>query len=473
MNTQGRQLPLETLRNAIADGLWTLSANDVPSTCTRLGLAEGTIEEAFRSKRQYVRSRIVSMSESELLALARAIIREYDIPALSDFVSELTTHAEFRITDLTRRTILEALDSVDELFGNSAVMDGLGTLAPNWQKASTYSLSFEATLASDVEQHYLRNRDLSNSQLLELCGALTCSQARFFSLLELVTSPLSRKGIEQEKLAQALNEPLAADGFELKVTGQMSRHPIYSVRRLLGGVKGAAKNLIFASVNVKPDLVFVDAINNDVAIVNDSDALIYDRFLQETGLTWVELNAWWADLQGLENNESSRRTLYLHLRDAVLSANSPGEYALFQTYYKHFVPLLAQDLPALIPQVYLHFDPRTAIQRDSNPVLARQRMDLLLLLDHGTRIVIEVDGKHHYAEGAHASPSRYGAMAAEDRKLRLQGYEVYRFGAAEFSDTARSERGWTVGPISEGLVVDFLERLFQKHPLRRTHTPNS
>ncbi len=31
------------------------------------------------------------------------------------------------------------------------------------------------------------------------------------------------------------------------------------------------------------------------------------------------------------------------------------------------------------------------------------------------------------------SSSRYATMVAEDRRLRLTGYEVYRFGGAEFN----------------------------------------
>lgn len=46
----------------------------------------------------------------------------------------------------------------------------------------------------------------------------------------------------------------------------------------------------------------------------------------------------------------------------------------------------------MIPQVYLHYDPRTRIQRGDKQVLARQRMDLLLLLNHGVRVVIESMG---------------------------------------------------------------------------------
>ena len=48
-------------------------------------------------------------------------------------------------------------------------------------------------------------------------------------------------------------------------------------------------------------------------------------------------------------------------------------------------------------------------------------MDFLLLLPHRQRVVIEVDGKQHYADGDVARPERYAAMVAEDRNLRLTG----------------------------------------------------
>ncbi|MFF9410414.1 hypothetical protein ACF1B0_33540 [Streptomyces anandii] len=56
--------------------------------------------------------------------------------------------------------------------------------------------------------------------------------------------------------------------------------------------------------------------------------------------------------------------------------------------------------PPLLPQAYLHFDPFTERQRQilNKPRrLARECMDFLLLLPGGVRIVIEVDGKYHYA----------------------------------------------------------------------------
>ena len=92
-------------------------------------------------------------------------------------------------------------------------------------------------------------------------------------------------------------------------------------------------------------------------------------------------------------------------------------------------------MPALIPQVYLHLDPRTSIT--AGDVLARQRMDFLMLLPNEHRVVIELDGKQHYSTASgKASPKLYGEMMAEDRRIRLAGYEVYRFGGAEMEDTA-------------------------------------
>ena len=65
--------------------------------------------------------------------------------------------------------------------------------------------------------------------------------------------------------------------------------------------------------------------------------------------------------------------------------------------------------------------------------LLRFWMDFLLLLPHGQRVVLEVDGSHHYAspDGRRPDPARYADGVRGDRDLKLAGYEVFRFGAAE------------------------------------------
>jgi len=50
-------------------------------------------------------------------------------------------------------------------------------------------------------------------------------------------------------------------------------------------------------------------------------------------------------------------------------------------------------------------------------------MDFLLLFSAHERIVLEVDGQQHYSENNMVKPSLYAEMVAEDRRLRLLGYE--------------------------------------------------
>ncbi|WP_143466811.1 hypothetical protein [Lentzea kentuckyensis] len=67
-------------------------------------------------------------------------------------------------------------------------------------------------------------------------------------------------------------------------------------------------------------------------------------------------------------------------------------------------------------------------------------MDFLLLLPHGRRIVVEVDGSHHYATDGRADPVRYAETMRGSRDLSLSGYEVVRFGAAELRDEGEARR---------------------------------
>jgi very-short-patch-repair endonuclease len=221
----------------------------------------------------------------------------------------------------------------------------------------------------------------------------------------------------------------------------------------VSGVPRPIKNLIFAADGPKPDLVLSDALDNTIEIVENADkCLVYDLPIPQTGLLWTHLVEWWAKKHNLPFPEkSTEHNLFFRLEES-LSPNSPPEILLFETYFKHFHRKLGERLPALVPQVYLHYDPKTLKQLKERKPLPRQRMDFLILFSNSERVVIEVDGKHHYADGDKASPQKYSEMVAEDRKLRLQGYEVYRFGGYELRE-----------PNGQELIASFFEQLFKKH----------
>lgn len=140
---------------------------------------------------------------------------------------------------------------------------------------------------------------------------------------------------------------------------------------------------------------------------------------------------WWR-FEGDDDADERARALNLHGRLLASLAEGPEQLILktYATLYKRF----GFDIPALLPQVYLHYDPY-AKRPDRISPLERQRMDFLLLVPQRRRIVIELDGQQHYADDAgRPSPKRYAEMMREDRKLKISGYEVYRFGGYELSD---------------------------------------
>lgn len=227
--------------------------------------------------------------------------------------------------------------------------------------------------------------------------------------------------------AQRIVEDLPAPDLE----GLISRG------RGVRGVDGALKNLIFAADGPKPRIVLKDAINNIIEIVEGADrCLVYDRPLPQAqdGLTWGELLLWWQSrTPGVSGDpRDAARNLYKRLARSI---GSPAEATMFRAYGHRYGSVDGETAPALIPQVYLHYDPYTSreLAAMEGQELPRQRMDFLLLPSQRRRIVIEVDGKQHYSDNDRPSPKRYAEMVAEDRRIRLAGYEVYRFAGIEMT----------------------------------------
>jgi hypothetical protein len=302
------------------------------------------------------------------------------------------------------------------------------------------------------EPHPYRNPgDWTPEHLFAKLGAYECSDRRFALFLEgLASSDVRPDESAQRRFVTRVNGVLRGCGVELRETEPIGGYPSFSVVSLGEGVSGRPKNLIFASP-VKPDLRFRDAVNNDIEIVSGADqVLVYDRPINADGLRWRELQAWWAECEGKQDAEA-KRTLYKRLCDS-LPKTSPPQQFLFRTFFETFgreVP----ELPVLLPEVWLHWDPKTVRERGAQ-ALARFRMDFLLLLPRGHRVVIEVDGQHHFAdESGRASPARYADMMAADRELRLVGYEVFRFGAAELDGSDKAKH----------TVRRFFFALFKKH----------
>ena len=303
-----------------------------------------------------------------------------------------------------------------------------------------FALAFgsnESSLRGRIEQHVLRNPgDWSAEYLFDELGAIDeAGDARFARFLEgLASADVVPDADAQRRVVDAVNPQLRAAGAELRETGEDGGYPVFTVTSTRAA-SGRPKNLIFAST-ARPDIRIVDAINNDIEILSDPGKfLVYDRPTQE-GVLWRDLQAWWKDTWNLSSDEEAKNTLYDRLL-ASLPENSPPQRNLFKAY--HYIHAGAVPrLPALLPEVWLNWDPKTIRERGPQAML-NFRMDFLLLLPHGHRVVLEVDGATHYSTNGHPDAAVYAKGARADRELKLARYEVYRFGATELQNTGKAE----------------------------------
>jgi hypothetical protein len=433
--------------------------DELPAICSQLGIPS-PIPEGSKRERMYA-SFDATLDEA-LPGVARQLIARFAPPrSLRNEIQELLWADEPGppIPKRFRREIAQSLEASD-LYIDAEKFDDLITSL--FDIEDTPPLDFfdarRKSLRAQINQHVYRNPgDWTPEDLFERLGAYECSARRFCLFLEgLASADVRPDEASQRWFIERVNESLRPCGVSLRETGTNEGYPVFAIVPHGVGPAGRAKNLIFASSD-KPDLRFRDAVNNDIEIVSNADrVLIYDRPIGAEGLRWSDLQAWWAERERLEDPEQAKQTLYRRLRKS-LPSNSPPQLLLFEAFFKKFGRAVPH-LPALLPEVWLHWDPKTAAERGAD-ALARFRMDFLLLLPRGPRVVIEVDGKHHYADQqGRASAQRYAAMMVSDRELRLAGYEVFRFGAAELDDEGQSK----------AMVGEFFAALFKRYGVSMT-----
>lgn len=442
-------------------------------------------------KQRYLRKVTSAATDQEIIQAARQIINSYPgtrgkpsstiLQQIQDHLWWIESQGVQQITNVTRYKFAEGLEGV-QFWGRLSLRDFFASIIPSElneirlheliigrdgqiyreqldisaifktrEESSKPSLSTSVgpfPFGADSYKYSL----VGSANLLRQLELIKWADQRFCLLVERMVHPEVQPPSKQQSLVARFNPWLQQDGFELREEGRQGGLPVYKVRRRTAGVSGTPKYIIFASVGSKPDIVIDDAVNMDIRVVRHAEqCLVYDQPPPGGDLTWKMLVEWWSKREGLNSaDQAIRRKFGGRLRNSL---QSEPERIFFDTYFKVFKPLLGDDLPALLPQVYLHYDPRKQSER-ATPILARQRMDFLMLLRDANRIVIEIDGIHHYSdENGYASPSRYAAMVAEDRRIRSLGYEVYRFGGAEFTDPELARKN----------IASFFSELLRNH----------
>ncbi|GAA5658242.1 hypothetical protein Brsp06_04626 [Brucella sp. NBRC 13694] len=391
-----------------------------------------------------------------------AVLGDLSQKAIADFALSLALRLnDFHLDEAARRVLEEHTPPITEItrrdiakeFGHD--LSGDRPLIDMIERHFVISSPFDdmlGTSGNSLRDKIIRHmvhyeRDWTVEFLFEQIGAFQCSRARFARLLCDAVHPLARRGDEQIEIVERLNKILSRDRYHLVRAGEESGYPVYELEPIRRGVDGQAKNLVFASRGPKPEIGFADAINNDIVILSGQEnCLVYDRPLGTGGLLWAELVDWWRTHPECKGTEPARE-LGVRLGQSLAS---DGERNLFAAYFKGFRDRMGPALPALIPQVYLHYDPAIVKLLRHRLPLPRQRMDFLLLLPQRQRIVIEVDGSQHFSNNGEPSLAVYADMVSADRELRLAGYEVFRFGSNELVRGDHPDR-----------LTLFFERLFR------------
>lgn len=76
-------------------------------------------------------------------------------------------------------------------------------------------------------------------------------------------------------------------------------------------------------------------------------------------------------------------------------------------------------------------------------------MDFVMLPLDGRRIVLEVDGDTHRTTDQRPDPKVYAGTVQSDRRLRINGYDTYRFGASELVGDQSASATAAVFPQTE------------------------
>ncbi|MBK5516687.1 hypothetical protein [Pseudomonas sp. TH10] len=424
----------------------------IPELLFKLGLDDCT---EYDSKRRHLQKAVEAAGDVQIVAAAQRALEligfeVHERDQLQELVWDDGTAPV--IPGRYRRELAEKLNAIDLYMERDAFEQVLNEFWRIDTMSFVNLIRPTPTLRQEIVRHYIENPDWDAVTLFDKLGAFQSSHPRFKRFVEaLASSRVLPNEPAQRKFIEIVNDILKACGVHVVVGVGEDAFLTASLAYVGAGKQSSPKNLIFASTT-KPDLRLGNALDNDIEVMSDPrDVLIYDRPIGSSGLLWRDLQAWYSQAFGVEENQA-KKNLYRRL-EASLPKSSPPQALAFSSFFKAFTTAIP-DLPVLLPEVWFHWDPQT-VSRRGKEALLRSRMDFLLLLPGGVRVVIEIDGKHHYSDAnGRPNPRLYAEMMAADRALRLVGYEVYRFGAYELGQ-----------PNAEEVLIAFYRSLFERYSL--------
>ncbi|MFE7369533.1 AbiJ-related protein [Streptomyces anulatus] len=441
------------LREAVDAVVWGLQPYS-HRQLTELGAAHGLPmpRQDAGSKSQRLEACLAAITDDELQQVAQRLLKSPQISvrgaerfALEDAVWELGPVIE--ILGRVRRDVAQAIDLSQLIHSQDRfeqMLDRFWVLDND--PVAIWTGSSRTSRRALIHQYVFRNPgDWSAEDLFENLGVYEAGSTRFSRFLEGLVDPASLPdAAAQQRIVEMVNPELAAAGIRLERAGDRDGYPYFQLVRIGPGIARRPKTLVFATT-VKPDIRLASVVDNSVEVLQGADhVLVYDLPVGPDGLRWHNLQQWWQEKNGIGNEKEAKRDLYNRLLRSMPDDNVSPQRDFFRCYHEIHGARVS-DLPALLPEVWLHWDHKTVQQRGVQ-ALTNHRMDFLLLLPNNHRVVLEIDGRHHYANS-----EAYEKTVRGDRSLKLRGYEVYRFSSTELNQSQ-------LGPLLEQFFTDLFDR---------------
>ncbi|MEU6680994.1 hypothetical protein [Streptomyces sp. NPDC046925] len=460
----GGQVDLAGLRELIDETVVRCYAmvghRDIPALCAALGMPAPPPRSDSRtgqdhSKHERLAASLRAVRDEDLPAVAKAVLAGQPVSAaqrnrLQDILWQAAAGIE--IPGRTRRELAAALPLEDYVRYADQFLDMLASLwildddgVGGWGGP-------DRTLRAEIVRHVVGHNDWDAEHLFGELGCFTAPHPRFGRFLEaLAAAATLQSEPAQRRFVEMANEHLQPIGALLQEVGEEDGYPLFALVATGQAAARRPRQVIFATL-AKPDIRVSSVLDGDLEVLDRAERageiLVYDRVVGDEGLRWRDLMAWWQAKRSIASAGEARETLLERMRSSV-PGESRGQDNLGRLYYDIYQDKL-DDLPALLPEVWLHWDHRTIRQRRDH---AQQsiRMDFLMLLPGRRRVVLEVDGMQHYTDNRGRVPSsrKYAATMAADRDLKFRGYDVFRFGHDELADLESAR------PV----VTDFFARL--------------
>lgn len=367
-----------------------------------------------------------------------------------------------KISAEVRKTILDDLMLIGSITGGKYVSEFAKRVYPKLDASTESEITRHMDRFKDWDFSFLFNTILELDKVTDNDFIYFCEEyvSPIFSRSRFIEEDEECVDISQECI-DAINRGLGNAGFMLQEADVIAGKAKYKVIQINQGVQEPIKNIIFAA-KYKPDIVLDDALANDIRIVNANGALVYDQGIPIDGISWEVLKNWY-ELLEIDNTEKGMAELFYNCLDS-----EPER--LFYKAYIDYLKKHGKNIPALIPQVYMYYDPKTKKQREWQ-IFEHQKMDFMMIIAPTQRIVFEIDGSQHYSEdeiapGTHykhySSPVKYAEMMKAHRDMVLAGYDVYRFGGREL---------WVNSSVTEETVIknigEFFDMLFEKYHVNK------